>query len=77
MADADSDLPIERDEARRWSLPNDVAKIGLVPRAGPAPVGAADAPVHAPAATARAAHAEQILERWPEVRRERLDDEML
>src|SRR5262245_172307 len=76
LAPANGDVAIECHQARRRTAPYELAKVCPVPLTRPLVIGAADPPIHAPAAIAGTALAEQILERRPQIRREREDSKL-
>ena len=66
-------VAVEGEQARWRTALHDLAKRRLVVRARSRAIGAADPPVHAPAAVAGPVRAEQVLERRPQIRRQRPD----
>src|SRR5262252_6139680 len=76
LTPSDRDVAVEGEEAGRRTAPHDPPEVRLVAARRAAPVAGADPPVHAPAAAARAARTEEVLERGPEIRRERFDGQL-
>src|SRR5262249_22849676 len=76
LAPADGEITVKGNKARRRAAPDEPSQ-RLPVLITPAAIGAADPPIHAPAAVARAPLAEEIFERRPQLRRERNDFERL
>ena len=76
LAPADGDISVEGEEAGRRPRLHDLPEVPPVPFARALSIGGADAAIHAPAAIAGAVLAEQVLQRGPQVGRERADREL-
>src|SRR5262245_12230980 len=76
LAPTNGDRAVEGEQARWWTALDDLAERRLVSLARPFAICTTDAPIHAPAAVAGAALAEQILERGPQIGRERADRQL-
>src|SRR5207247_11203382 len=76
LAPAHGHVAVEGEQARGRTALHDLSERHLVFLARPLAIGAADPPPHAPAAIAGAVLAEQVLERRPQIGRERADSKL-